>query len=152
VEAVSDLARLLLTGSVLSLIALGTLGWRVTRLEATHPGRLVGQLRLAQWAAVVLAAMGAIPIGLALAAPGVRLAHLDAAIGVMFVGIAGLVLPRDPREGLLLLVGSFLLHALLDIAHRPGWLAQGLGPPWFMAGSATYDVCLAALCYWARGR
>jgi hypothetical protein len=79
-------------------------------------------------------------------------AHLDAAIGVGFVALAGLVLLREPRDGLFLAAAAYILHALVDLAHRPGWLSPDLAPRWYIVGCASYDVYIAALCYWARRR
>jgi hypothetical protein len=148
----TDTARVLLTAAVLSGSALGVLAWRVGRTDASAPERLVGELRLAQWAALLLAATSGLPMGLAVALPSMPDAHLDAAIGVAFVGLAGIVLLRDPREGLFLAAAAFVLHALVDLAHRPGWLSAELAPRWYVVGCASYDVYVAALCYWARRR
>jgi hypothetical protein len=148
----TDTARVLLTAAALSASALGMLVWRVARLDPSQPERLIGQLRVSQWAAVLLAATGGVPIGLTVAQPLVPAGHLDAAIGVVFIGVAGLILLRDPREGLVLAAGAFGLHALVDIAHRPGWLSPDLAPRWFIVGCAIYDLFLAAACYWARRR
>ncbi len=150
--SVSDIARVLLTAAVLSAIALSTFAWRVTRIDRDEADRLIGELRLMQWAAVMLATVSSIPIGLALAAPNAPLAHLDITLAVMFIGLAGLVLQRDPREGLLLACAGFFAHALIDIAHRPGWLAPDLAPRWYTVGCAIYNVFLAGWCFWVRRR
>jgi hypothetical protein len=149
---VTDTARVVLTASVLSALALSTFAWQVTRIDPEETDRLIGELRLAQWMAVVLAAVGAVPLGLAIAAPGVPLANIDAALSVLFIGLAGIVLQRDPREGLLLASAGFVLHALADIAHRPGWLSSELAPRWFTIGCAMQNVYLAAWCFWTRRR
>jgi hypothetical protein len=149
---VSDTARVLVTAAVLAGVALATFAWRLTRIDFDDANRLIGELRLMQWAAVLLAATSAAPIGLALAAHDVPLAHLDVAIAVVFVGLAGLVLQREPREGLLLVAASMMAHALLDIAHRPGWLSPDLAPRWYTIGCAITNVFVAGWCYWARRR
>jgi hypothetical protein len=142
----------LLTAGVLSAVAITTFAWRVTQVDLEEPQRLIGELRLAQWMAIILAGIGGIPLGLALADPSASLANLDAAAAVLFMGLAGVVLQRDPREALLLGSGGFLLHALVDIAHRPGWLATDLAPRWFTIGCAIHNVYLAGVCFWARRR
>jgi hypothetical protein len=149
---VTDTARVLLTAGVLSATAASMFAWRVGRIDAERPERLIGELRLAQWAALVLAAVSAMSIGLAVAAPPTPTAQLDAALGIAFLVLAGLVLLRDPREALLLVSLGFVLHALVDIGHRPGLLSPDLAPRWFTIGGATYDLYLAALCYWLRRR
>lgn len=148
----TDTARVLLTAAILSAVTVSTFAWRLTRLDREDTARLIGELRLAQWAAILLAGMAAIPLGLVLQEPVDVTANLDAAMAVVFVGLAGLILQRDPREGLLLVSGAFLLHALADIAHRPGWLAVDFAPRWYTIGCATYNVLLAGICYWARRR
>jgi len=149
---VTDTARVLLTFAILSGVAVSVFARRITQMDPMQPERLIGELRLAQWAAILLAAAGAIPIGLSVGHQTVPFGHLDAAIGVAFIGLAGIVLQRDPREALLMVAGGFILHALVDLAHRPGVLSTDLAPRWFTAGCATYDVYLAAVCYWARRR
>jgi hypothetical protein len=149
---VADTARILLTAAVLSAATVSTFAWRLTRIDREEPARLIGELRLAQWAAILLAGVSAIPLGLMLREPLELAANADAALGVVFVGLAGLILQKDPREGLLLVSGAFLLHALADVAHRPGWLASELAPRWFSIGCAIYNTYLAGVCYWARRR
>jgi hypothetical protein len=142
----------MLAAAILSAAAISTFAWRVLRVDPSHPDRLVGELRLAQWAAVLLAGIAAMSIGLAIAAGPVGTANADAALGVIFVGLAGIILQRDPREALLFVALAFSGHALLDIAHRPGWLAPEVAPRWFTIGCAVYNVYLAAVCYWVRRR
>jgi len=142
----------LLTVAVLSTVAFATFAWRVSRIDVDESERLIGELRLMQWAAVMLAVVTGIPIGLALAAPAAPLAHLDIALAAMFLGLAGLVLQRDPREGLLLACAGFFGHALIDIAHRPGWLDPDLAPWWYTVGCAIQNVFMAGCCFWARRR
>ncbi|MFI5178905.1 MAG: hypothetical protein ACHQO8_10095, partial [Vicinamibacterales bacterium] len=89
---------------------------------------------------------------LGVALPTIPGGHLDAAIGVGFMLVAGLILLRDPREGLAIAAAAFVLHALVDIAHRPGWLSPDLAPRWYVVGCASNNVLIAALCYWARRR
>lgn len=148
----TDTGRVLLTGAILSGLALSMFAWRVQHTDAEEADRLIGELRLGQWMAVMLAAVSAIPIGVALSRLSLPLAHLDAAIAVAFVAVAGFVLQRDPREGLLVASLGFIAHALIDIAHRPGWLPPDLSPRWFTVGCAVYNVYLAGWCYWVRRR
>jgi hypothetical protein len=141
----------LLTAALLSGAAVTLFAWRVGQIDAEESHRLIGELRLAQWAAVLLAGVGAVPLGLALGGP-VLMSNVDAAFAVMFVGGAGVILQRDPREGLQMVALAFLLHALLDIAHRPGWLSTELAPRWYTTGCAIYNAYIAAVCYWAQRR
>jgi hypothetical protein len=149
---VTDTARALLSAAVLSGSATGFFAWRLSRIAADEPERLVGELRLAQWAALLLAVSGAISIGLAIGAPATTTGNIDVTLGVAFVILSGIVLRREPRDALLLAAAGFLVHALTDIAHRPGWLSPDLAPRWYAVGSAVFDVYLAGVCYWARRR
>jgi len=148
----TDTARVLLTAAVLSVSAFGAFAWRVSRLDPSQPERLIGELRLAQWAAILLAATGSTSIGFAAAQVAIPLGTLDVTFAVAFVLLAGLVLLREPRTGLLVAAVGFLAHALLDLAHRPGGLSADLIPRWYVAGCAAWDLALSAMCFFARRR
>jgi hypothetical protein len=149
---VSDVARLLMVAAVLAAATFSLQAWRLTRLDAHDPARVVGELHFAHWAALVLAAVGAVPIGLAVAHESVLAGTLDVTIGVGVIVVAGVVLRREPREALLVAAVGFITHALVDVAHRPGWLAPELMPRWYAVGCAVFDVYIGALCYWSRRR
>ncbi|MEX1129512.1 MAG: hypothetical protein WEB50_13175, partial [Vicinamibacterales bacterium] len=72
---------------------------------------------------------------------------LDIALAAGFFVLAAYTLTCDPRQALTLLALGFAAHAILDIAHRPGVLPDGLAPQWYTVGCATFDVVLGALCY-----
>ena len=147
-----DTARVMLAAAVLSAASVTILAWRTVRIDSSHPARLVSELQVARWAAIFLAAVGAITAGLALARPDVPLGNADAAMGVVFVGAAGLVLQREPRDGLLFAAAAFITHALVMLAHRPGWLSPDVMPRVLAIACAIYDVYLAALCFVVRRR
>jgi hypothetical protein len=148
----SETVWLLVVASVLSASAITMSAWQIVRIDSRLPDRVVGELRLARWAGVLVAAVGGVWIGLSAARPDLPMAHLDASAGVIFVGLGGIVLQREPRDGLLFASGLFLVHALLNIAHRPGWLSTDVAPHWFTVGCAIYDVYLAGLCFWVWRR
>lgn len=148
---VTETARLILTAALLSAAGLGAFAWRISRIDPSAPERLIGELRLSQFSAIVLSALGAIPIGLAIGAAGTTV-PLDVAFGVVFLTVAAYVLLRDPQEALWLAAAAFVLHALVTVAHRPGWLDPGLAPRWYFIGCAIYDVYMAGICYWASRR
>jgi hypothetical protein len=54
---------------------------------------------------------------------------------------------RDPRQALTIVALAFAAHAVVDVAHRPGLLADSLAPRWYAIGCAVYDVYIGALCY-----
>ena len=143
---------LVLVAVALSGLTLGGYAWRLTRIDPALPDRLIGELRLAQLGAVVLAVTAGSWIGLAISANPDPLANVDVTLGLGYVVLAVIVLQLDPRQALLTLALAFVLHALIDIAHRPGWLSATLAPRPFIVGCAAYDVYVAAICFWARRR
>ena len=148
----TDTARLLLTAAVLSASALTVFAWRLTRVDPSHPQRLIGELRLAHLGAVLLALTGGTWIGLGVAHEADLFAGVDVSLGVAYALAAVIALHLEPRQSLLVLAGAFVLHALIDIAHRPGGLSPSVAPNWFIVGCAAYDVFIGALCFWARRR
>ena len=148
----NDTVRVLLVAGILSAAAVGALAWRVLGEDASSPERLVGELRLSRWVAVLVCALGAMMAGLALGSPTAPVANLDAAAGLVLVGVAGLILQREPSEGLFIGAIACAMHAVWNLAHRPDLLGDAEGLGWYRAGSATYAVCLAAVSYWARRR
>lgn len=121
---------------------------RTAMEPVSSPERLVSELRLAQMAALLLVLASGPYIGIAAvheAQPGVG---FDVALAIGFLVVAATTLVRDPRQALTVLALAFAAHAMLDIAHRPGWLLpDGVAPRWFSLGSAVYDVYIGALCY-----
>ncbi len=129
---------------------LGALAWLAVRAAASPsggPDRLISEFRVVRLASLMLALAGGISIGLAAGREQVPAGALDVTLAVGFVAIAGIAQTRDPRQALMLLAGGFAGHALLDIAHRPGWLSPDLGPHWFLIMCAVSDVAAGAICY-----
>jgi predicted MPP superfamily phosphohydrolase len=122
---------------------------RTAAIPVNAPERLIAELRLAQIAALLLSLGAGAYIGLAVAhetRPGVG---LDIALAIGFFVVAASTLIRDPRQALSILALAFAAHAVLDVAHRPGWpLPDAVAPRWYSIGCAVYDVYLGALCYW----
>ena len=122
---------------------------KTAQIPVSSPERLVAELRLAQIAALLLTLVGGAYIGFAVAAggglqPGVG---ADIAIAIGFFLIAATTLVRDPRQALTVLALAFAAHAVVDVAHRPGLLPDGVAPRWYAIGCAILDVYLGALCY-----
>lgn len=149
-EVVTETARVLLTAGILSAVALTTFVWRVIRPGRAAHEYLIDQLRLSQVASLLLASMGAVGIGLAVAAAGAQDASMEAAAGLTAVLASLIVLRSEPPTALLMVATFFLLQALFDWAHRPGLLSALFVPHWWSMGCAIYDVYLAALCLLAR--
>jgi hypothetical protein len=136
------------------LIAFGALAagftWQAARtaaIAASSPDRLIGELRLAQLAALLLTLGAGAYIGFAVVhenAPGVG---FDIAIAVCFLITGAVAMLRDPRQALTIVALAFAAHAVIDVAHRPGLLPEGLAPRWYAIACAVYDVYIGALCY-----
>ena len=142
----------LVTAAVLIVMGMALFTWRLQQSDPASHTRRVAELRLANTTALLLAATGAVYVGLAVAGSATPAAAIDIAIGLVCLGAGGVALHRDPRESLLLLTAAFTLHALVDIAHRPGGLPPEVVPRWYSVGCAVFNVGIAALCYWARRR
>lgn len=144
----TETARVLLTATVFSAVALAVAAWRLQRDATSPPARLAAQLHFSQWAALVLTVQGATAIGLALSSELLSAAWLEAAIGLVPIGAAVLVLRSEPRPALLLAAVALGLHAVTAFAHRPGWLSHEIAPDWFWLGAALYDLYVGLLCSW----
>lgn len=120
---------------------------RTAAIPTSSPERLVAELRLAQIAALLLALSAGAYLGFAAIHAGRTGVGLDIALSAGFFVLAAYTLTCDPRQGLTLLALGFGAHALVDIAHRPGMLPDGIAPDWYSVGCASYDVVIGALCY-----
>ena len=120
---------------------------RTAAIPTTSPDRLVAELRLSQFAALLLALIAGAYIGFAVKAESQPGVGLDIALTVGFLVMAATTLVRDPRHALTVLALTFAAHAVFDVAHRPGGLADGIAPRWYLIGCAVYDVYIGALCY-----
>ncbi len=138
--------------TVVAFAMLGAaLTWQAVRaamVPVSSPERLVAELRLAQMAALLLSLSAGAYIGLAVAHEADRGVGVDIALSVGFFVTAAATIVRDPRQALTILALAFAAHAILDVAHRPGWLLpDGMAPRWYSIGCAVYDVFIGALCY-----
>jgi hypothetical protein len=134
------MAALVLVGMV------GGLALTALRQPADAPGRLVAELRLAQLAATVLAFVAGGYVGLAAASPAVPGTGLDVALALGFLVLAATAPSRDPREALTLIGAGWAAHAIVDVLHRPGWLADAAVPPWYALACAALNLLLALAC------
>src|SRR5262245_20507565 len=107
---------------------------------------------MAQLSAILLAVTGGAWIGLGVPATADPLANVDITLSLATIVVAVVALRAEPRQALLLLAAAFVVHALIDIAHRPGGLSTTIAPRRFLVGCAAYDVYVAAICFWTRRR
>jgi hypothetical protein len=140
-------------GIALALAAFGLtalIGWMSARLitvPANTPERLVGELRLAQLAALVLCLVSGAGAGMAIAQLPVPGAGITLALAAGFLLVASNAILRDPHDALTMLAIAFLAHAIVDVLHRPGWLPELIIPGWYARDCAILNVVIALLCY-----
>jgi hypothetical protein len=120
---------------------------RTSAVPAASPDRLIAELRLAQFAALILTLTAGAYIGFAVVHENQQGVGFDVALAVGFLLVAAITMVRDPRQGLTIVALAFAGHAVVDILHRPGLLPEDLAPRWYSIGCAVYDVYLGALCY-----
>lgn len=135
-------ASVLVTAALAAVQTL--LALRVFRFASQSPNRLVAELRLAQFAALVLAATTGAFVGLAAAHPA---GGPDVWLSLIFLTVAATATLRDPREALTLLAIAFAAHAAVDVLHRPGWLPEDLAPRQFLFMVALHHALAGVLCY-----
>lgn len=124
------------------------LSFHTAAIPVSSADRLVSELRLAQMGAILLAMSAGAYIGLAVAHDSTQGVGLDVALAIGFFIAAAATLVREPRQALTILALAFALHAVFDVAHRPGWvLPDGIAPGWFLVGCALFDVFIGGLCY-----
>jgi hypothetical protein len=144
---ISEAARALLLVSFALIAGFAWMVLRTMRLPTSSPDRLVAELRMAQFAAVMLALICGASIGLTAANEARPDVAIEAAVALAFFAVATIAPLRDPREALTLLALAFGAHALVDISHRPGLLPDQLAPRWFVIGCAIHNLCAGMLCY-----
>jgi hypothetical protein len=120
---------------------------KTASIPMSSPERLVGELRLGQFAALLLTLSAGAYLGLAAVYESRLGIGLDVAFATGFLVVAAVAMLREPRQALTILSLSFAAHAILDVAHRPGLLPEGIAPTWYSIGCAVFDVYIGALCY-----
>jgi hypothetical protein len=123
-------------------------GVRAAAIPVTSPERLVAELRLAQLAALLLAATAGAYFGFAVTHENQPGAGLDIALAMGFCLVAASTLVLDPRQALTIIALAFAAHAVLDVAHRPGALPDGVAPRWYALGCALFNIHIGAVAYW----
>ena len=143
----TDAARALLVASVaLAMVAI-RLSVIAMKADATSPERLVAELRLAQFAALLLVLTAGVYIGFALAHEATTGSGLDVALAVGFLVLAAVSVTKDPRVALTLLAVAFAGHAVIDLIHGAEILPSEALPGWYSTACAFYDVAIAGVCY-----
>jgi hypothetical protein len=143
----SEALRTLLIAGVALAAGFTWQAMRTAVIPVSSPDRLVAELRLSQIAALLLVLAGGAYIGFAVAHEALPGVGADVAIAVGFFLVAATTLVRDPRQALTILALAFAAHAVVDVAHRPGLLPDGIAPRWYAIGCAVFDLYIGALCY-----
>ena len=143
----TEAIRALVFGTAALGAALAWLSFATARVNVSAPERLIAELRLAQFSALLLMLATGIYVGLAIAndeAPG---AGLDIALAIGFFVVAALATTWEPRRALTTLAIAWGAHGGLDLAHTVDLLPSAVAPPWYPTACAIYDVVMAGLCY-----
>jgi hypothetical protein len=143
----SEAFRTALIVSVALAAGFTWLGIRTAAIPVSSPERLIAELRLAQIAALLLATTTGAYIGFAVAHENQAGSGVDIALAIGFFLVAATTLVRDPRQALTIIALAFAAHALVDIAHRPGLLPDGIAPRWYAVGCAIFDIYIGAVAY-----
>ena len=120
---------------------------RTAMIPTSSPDRLVAELRLAQFAALLLSMTAGAYIGFAVNHEDIPGVGLDVALAIGFLVVAATTLVRDPRQALTIIALAFAAHAVVDVAHQPEGLPHDIAPRWYLIGCAIYDLYIGALCY-----
>ena len=143
----TDAVLALIVASAALALALIRLSRHAMQEDASSPQRLVAELRLAQFAALVLVLTAGVYIGFALAHAPASGSGLDVALGVGFLVLASVAVTQDPGLALTLLAAAFAGHAVVDLLHSAAVLPADALPDWYGTACAIYDVAVAAVCY-----
>ena len=143
----SEAFRVVTFGCAALGLALGWTASRAVRLDTTSPDRLVLELRLAQFSALLLVLAAGIYIGFGVAHEDTSGTGLDVALAVGFFVVASIVTTWEPSVALTALALAWIGHSFVDLAHITNLLPAAIAPPWYPRACAVYDVCIAAICY-----
>jgi uncharacterized membrane protein YhdT len=149
---VTETARALLVAAVLTGLGLLVFVQRLVRIDPAEPARLIGELRFSHWMSAMASAVGGAWLGLAVARSAQIPSGLDLTIAIALILLGAWTLQRETRQALTILCIAFLAHAIIDTAHRPGFLEADLAPRWFTLGCAAFNLLLSALCYRVQRR
>ncbi len=145
--AVTDAVRALLVASAALAVAMIRLSVIAMNADPASPERLIAELRLAQFSALLLVLTAGVYIGFALAHASTTGSGLDVALGVGFLLLASVAVIQTPGRALTWLAAAFAGHAVVDLLHGAGILPAETLPHWYATACAIYDVAIAAVCY-----
>ena len=142
----TDATRAVLVAFAALAVVLVRLSVIATR-EDDSTSRLVAELRLAQFAALLLVLIAGVYIGFALAQGSTTGSGFDVALAVGFLALAAIATIQPPGTALTLLAAAFAGHAVVDLMHSAAVLPSVALPNWYTSACAVYDVGIAGICY-----
>lgn len=145
--SMTDAARALAVTSILVAFAMIRLSRHAIQSDPTSPTRLVAELRLAQFAALVLALVAGTYIGFSLAQAATAGSGVDIALAIGFLMLASVAVTQSPHIALAMLAVGFGGHAIVDLIHGANVLPADSLPDWYATACAIYDVVMAGVCY-----
>ena len=128
-------------------LALAWTAWQACRSDPNSPERLVVELRLSQYSALLLLLVVGVYVGLNIAYENINGTSFDIAIAVGFFVIVSSVITWEPASALTTLSLAWVGHSFVDLAHIINLLPADIAPAWYPRVCAIYDVCVAAICY-----
>lgn len=128
-------------------LALAWTAWQACRSDPNSPERLVVELRLSQYSALLLLLVVGVYVGLNVAYENINGTSFDIAIAVGFFVIVSSVITWEPASALTTLSLAWVGHSFVDLAHIINLLPGDIAPAWYPRVCAIYDVCVAAICY-----
>ena len=110
-------------------------------MESSNPNRLITELRLAQYAALLMVLTAGVYIGLALAQEQQPRFELEIAFSTGFILLATLATTWVPTKALTGLALAWIFHAIIDLGHIAEVLS-GMRPSWYSTTCAIHNVVL----------
>ena len=128
-------------------LALALTAWQACRSDPNSPERLVVELRLSQYSALLLLLVAGVYVGLNVAYDNIDGTSFDIAIAVGFFVIVSSAITWEPASALTTLSLAWVGHSFVDLAHIINLLPDDIAPAWYPRVCAIYDVFVAAICY-----
>ncbi len=125
---------------------------QAANMEPSNPNRLVAELRLAQYAALLIVLTAGVYIGLAMAQEHHPRVELDIAFSTGFILLAAIAITWVPERALTTLAMAWTAHAIIDLGHIAE-LFSPIRPAWYPTTCAMHNVVIAGFCYlpvWRR--
>ena len=128
-------------------LALALTAWQACRSDPNSPERLIVELRLSQYSALLLLLVAGVYVGLNVAYENSDGTSFDIAIAVGFFVIVSSAITWEPASALTTLSLAWVGHSFVDLAHIINLLPADIAPAWYPRVCAIYDVFVAAICY-----